>query len=114
MRPAAWVALASLIVGGAIVAETNGDRARNRLRDTLQGFAPTYAQELQRMGHARLSFDLDVEDPAYLSMIEAEKRWLAEVLVRLDADDPDVPGALTRLGHSYLAEMIRPEHVTGT
>jgi PAS domain S-box-containing protein len=77
VRPAAWVALAALLLGGALVAEHNGDRARRRLRDTLQGFAPTYAEVLQRMGHARLSWDVGADDPAYLAMIQAQKRWLA-------------------------------------
>ncbi|WP_264049273.1 TetR/AcrR family transcriptional regulator [Methylobacterium flocculans] len=54
----------------------------------------------------------DSKEALFEALTLAEKRWLAEVLFRLDADDPDVPGALTRLGHSYLAEMIRPEHVT--
>lgn len=54
----------------------------------------------------------DSKEVLFEALALAEKRGLAEVLFRLDADDPDVPGALTRLGHSYLAEMIRPEHVT--
>jgi PAS domain S-box-containing protein len=76
VRPAAWVALALLIFGAAVASENNGNRARNRLRDTLRGFATTYAQELERMGHAGLPSDVAPDDPAYLSMIEAQKRWL--------------------------------------
>jgi PAS domain S-box-containing protein len=74
--PAAWCGLAALLVGGAVVTDTNADRARDRLRTTLQSFARTYAEELQRMGHARLTWDVAGNDPLYLSMIEAEKRWL--------------------------------------
>ncbi|GJE46620.1 hypothetical protein AEGHOMDF_5827 [Methylobacterium soli] len=32
-------------------------------------------------------------------------------MFRLDADDPDVRAVLTRLGQTYLVEMMRPEHV---
>ncbi|QFU18069.1 TetR/AcrR family transcriptional regulator [Microvirga thermotolerans] len=41
-----------------------------------------------------------------------EKRCLAEVLFRLDADDPDVRGVLARLGTSYLNRMGDPEHIS--
>ncbi|SFD99807.1 TetR/AcrR family transcriptional regulator [Methylobacterium sp. 13MFTsu3.1M2] len=41
-----------------------------------------------------------------------EKASLAEALFTLDADDPDVPGVLTRLGSSFLTEMCRPAHVS--
>jgi AcrR family transcriptional regulator len=54
----------------------------------------------------------DSKEALFEDLALSEKRGLAEVLFRLDADDPDVRGVLTRLGRSYLAEMIRPEHVT--
>ncbi|MCJ2033755.1 TetR/AcrR family transcriptional regulator [Methylobacterium sp. J-068] len=54
----------------------------------------------------------DSKEALFEALTLTEKRGLAEALFRLDADDPDVRGALTRLGHSYLAEMVRPEHIT--
>ncbi len=39
--------------------------------------APTYALELELMGHANLDLRTRLDDPRYLAMIEAEKRWLA-------------------------------------
>ena len=76
VRPAAWVALGSLLLGAAVVAEHNGARARDRHRTTLESFASTYAHALERMGHARLSWDLAPDDPAYLAMIDIQTRWL--------------------------------------
>ena len=76
VKPAAWCGLVALLIGGAVVTDFNADRARNRLRTTLLGFARTYAEELQRMGHARLSWDVAPDDPLYVEMIGAEKRWL--------------------------------------
>src|SRR5215207_3119543 len=76
VRPAAWTALVVLVAGAAVVAEHNGRLEADRLRDTLEGFAPTYAQELERMGHARVSWDTPPDDPAYLAMIDAQRRWL--------------------------------------
>jgi PAS domain S-box-containing protein len=76
VRPATWCGLAALLIGGAVVTQVNADRARARLRTTLLAFARTYAEELQRMGHARLSRDAAPDDPRYVAMIEARKRWL--------------------------------------
>jgi signal transduction histidine kinase len=61
---------------GTVAAELAGDHERNRLRDMLQGIAPTYAQELERMGHYQINLDTKPDDPLYLSMINSEIRWL--------------------------------------
>ena len=53
----------------------------------------------------------DSKEALFEALTLEEKRGLAEVLFRLDSDDPDVRGVLTRLGHSYLSAMIRPDHV---
>lgn len=41
-----------------------------------------------------------------------EKRGLAEVLFKLDADDPDVRSVLARLGTTYLSHLGDPDHVS--
>ena len=53
----------------------------------------------------------DSKEALFEALTLEEKRGLAEVLFRLDADDPDVRSVLTRLGHSYLVAMMRPDHV---
>jgi signal transduction histidine kinase len=42
----------------------------------INGLAPTFALEIQRMGHERLTLEADPQDPLYLRIIEAQKRWL--------------------------------------
>jgi signal transduction histidine kinase len=71
-----WALLIVVIALGVGAAELAGNHERNRLRDMLQGIAPTYAQELQRMGHWKITLDTKPDDPLYLSMIQAEIRWL--------------------------------------
>lgn len=44
-------------------------------------------------------------------LIQDERAGLAEATFRLDADDPDTRAVLRRLGRSFLAMLIRPEHV---
>ena len=53
----------------------------------------------------------DSKEALFETLTLEAKRGLAEALFTLDADDPDVRGVLTELGHTYLTEMARPEHV---
>ena len=46
-----------------------------RLSRLVRGLAPTYARELERLGHALIGPDTSPEDSSYLAMIEAQKRW---------------------------------------
>jgi hypothetical protein len=73
----AWLLLALCVLGGAGLAEYAGGKVRDQLRSMLRGFATTYAIELQRFGHADLRNDAPPDDPLYLSLIAAQKRWLA-------------------------------------
>jgi signal transduction histidine kinase len=41
----------------------------------LEGFPPTYAQEVERMGHAGITTNTSPNDPAYLAIIAAQLRW---------------------------------------
>jgi signal transduction histidine kinase len=70
-----WGLLGLIVATGALAAGFAGHHESNRLRDMLQGIAPTYAQELERMGHAGVVLDTPADDPRYLSMIDAEIRW---------------------------------------
>lgn len=73
----AWPVLAVLLVTGWFLTEAAGRRESRRIQHFLEGIAPTYAQELARMGHARLTLDTPPDDPDYLRMIAATKRWKA-------------------------------------
>ena len=73
LQPAAW-----FYVEGA------GRDARERIFAALIAFAPTYAQEMAVLGHASITPDTASDNPAYLRMIEAEKRWLAANPVAAD------------------------------
>jgi signal transduction histidine kinase len=68
--------LVTLVIAWRQVKTADSDK-RKQIEDMVRGFAPTYAQEMQLMGHARLTAQTDPQDPLYLSMIAAEKRWLA-------------------------------------
>jgi signal transduction histidine kinase len=75
MPKASWVGLVLLLVATGFAPELAGEHERMRLRDMLSGIAPTYAQELALMGHAKITEQTSPDDPAFLAMIEAQKRW---------------------------------------
>lgn len=76
LSPAVGVGTLTIIFVAAFMANLAGQHERDRLRDQLLGFAPTYAAELKLMGHAVVNESTPADDPVYLKMIAAEKRWL--------------------------------------
>ncbi|HZH10434.1 MAG TPA: TetR/AcrR family transcriptional regulator [Microvirga sp.] len=54
----------------------------------------------------------DSKESLFAALTTEEKQGLAEVLFKLDADDPDVRSVLTQLGHTYLTRMGTPEHIS--
>jgi AcrR family transcriptional regulator len=54
----------------------------------------------------------DSKESLFEALTTEEKQGLAEVLFKLDAEDPDVRGVLRKLGLSYLRRMGKPEHIS--
>jgi AcrR family transcriptional regulator len=54
----------------------------------------------------------DSKESLFEALTTEEKQGLAEVLFKLDADDPDVRKVLTKLGDTYLRRMGTPEHIS--
>ena len=54
----------------------------------------------------------DSKESLFEALTTEEKQGLAEVLFKLDAEDPDVRGVLRKLGLSYLRRMGTPEHIS--
>lgn len=54
----------------------------------------------------------DSKESLFEALTTEEKRGLAEVLFKLDPEDPDVRGVLRTLGLSYLRRMGKPEHIS--
>ncbi len=71
-----WLTLVALTCAGVYTAFLSGENERNRLREAVSGIAPTYAQELQLMGHSKITLETPADDPAYLKLVNAEIRWL--------------------------------------
>ncbi len=71
-----WLTLGALLVAGWFVTSTAGNRERERIKQLMEGFPPTYAVELERLGHSRITLTTTASDPAYLELIDAENRWL--------------------------------------
>ena len=70
-----WLLTLLLLGAGGWAIQHASSRARAENEALVGALAPTYAFELERMGHARLTTGTPADDPLYLSMIEAEVRW---------------------------------------
>jgi signal transduction histidine kinase len=74
---AGWVSVLVLVAATVFFAERACASRRAMLRDMVVGFATTYAGELRELGHADVSIETPPDDPVYLRIIDAQKRWLA-------------------------------------
>jgi AcrR family transcriptional regulator len=110
-------------VGGRSVSTSStADRAKRRqildgarLVFLSRGFDGASMGEIAKaagVSKGTLYVYFDSKETLFEALTVEEKECLAEAVFRLDADDADLRGALTRLGHSYLAMLGRPEHVS--
>ncbi|MFM7296427.1 MAG: histidine kinase dimerization/phospho-acceptor domain-containing protein, partial [Planctomycetota bacterium] len=79
-----YMGAATILGATAIAAVTGGLWVRaaaraesTRTARTIEGIGPMYAAELEHLGHARLREDSDRDDARYLTLVDAQRRWLA-------------------------------------
>ncbi|MFH1499854.1 MAG: PAS domain S-box protein [Verrucomicrobiota bacterium] len=75
LPPGVWPLLAVLLISGFFVVRAGGRAEQARIRDFLQGVAPTYAREIELLGHASIGLETSPDDPVYLAILEAMRRW---------------------------------------
>lgn len=71
-----WLGAFFFVVASGGIAELAQVREIGQTCDLLEGLAPTYASETQRMGHASITPGNAETNPAYHEIIAAQKRWL--------------------------------------
>ncbi len=71
-----WLLVLGVLGSGWYFVEGAARRERLRMQQMVEGYAPTYAQELGRLGHEQITTDTSPDDPLYWRMIAAQKRWL--------------------------------------
>jgi two-component system, sensor histidine kinase len=72
----AWWFIAATVATVGLIAEWAGRSRQDSLRQAIGSLGTTYALELQKLGHARITPTTSPDDPAYLALIEAQKNWL--------------------------------------
>ncbi len=72
----AWAVFLASLPFALLITERAEDRERRYLAEPLEGFAPTYALEMARMGHSRIQLETKLDDPLYLELISAQVEWL--------------------------------------
>ncbi len=71
-----WSIWALFMAASLFLAEKSGIDEEKQILGMIEGMAPTYAEEMKRLGHEKISVDTPADDPTYLSLIAAEKSWL--------------------------------------
>lgn len=71
-----WLFWFVLMLAGAYLSEMAAISEKEEITGLVQGLAPTYAQEMERLGHSRIHFGTSPDDPTYRELINAEIRWL--------------------------------------
>jgi PAS domain S-box-containing protein len=71
-----WSISIITMVGGWFMVNERGLNEQSHYLSMLEGFAPTFANEMQELGHEKMGPSTTPNDPAYLTIIEAEKQWL--------------------------------------
>lgn len=72
-----WVLAGAILVGGWWSVQHAGEHARADIEHLVSALAPTYALELGRMGHEKITQETKADDPFYLEQIELLKKWAA-------------------------------------
>jgi signal transduction histidine kinase len=72
----AWAISAGTLAAGWVLMEEAGARRLTQIEHMVEGLAPTYARELEHLGHAKIGLDTPPDDPLYQSLIESQIRWL--------------------------------------
>ncbi len=70
-----WVISGVVLLGGWWLVQRAGEHARQERIAQVSALGPTYAYELAQMGHARVTAETRLDDPLYLSLIEAQIQW---------------------------------------
>lgn len=74
---AVWLVVIATLSAGWYLVGSAGKREFRRMRQMVEGLAPTYAQEIALLGHEEITPETSPDSPRYWRMISAEKRWLA-------------------------------------
>jgi signal transduction histidine kinase/ActR/RegA family two-component response regulator len=72
----AWALSLATLVAGWVLVDRAGELRLAQIERMVAGFAPTYARELEHLGHARIGVGTPATEPLYQSLIDAQIRWL--------------------------------------
>jgi len=107
--------------GSVSVADGSENLKRRQILDgarqvfLAQGFDGASMGEIAKVAgvsKGTLYVYFDSKEQLFEALTTEEKQGLAEVLFKLDGDDPDVRSVLTELGRTYLRYFSRPEHIS--
>ncbi len=75
-RGALRSASAIMILGSVYLAVQCGESERAKLRNSIDGFALLYSDEMREHGHQHITLETDESDPRYLALLQKQIKWL--------------------------------------
>ena len=88
-----------LVCGSVFFAIRGGENEQQQMIQRIEGLAPTYAFELQQLGHEKITIETPQDDPDYQKMLDREHRW--------ESLNPSIHDIYTlRLGDDGLTRLI--------
>jgi len=72
-----WLLVVVVLGCGWVFVDESTSRERSERKQIATGYAPTYAEEMERLGHQEITAATPADDPHFWQLIAAEKRWLA-------------------------------------
>lgn len=65
----------ALVCLGAFSAHKAAQNQYEQVENSIRSLVPTFAVEMKRLGHEKITLETKPDDPTYLQMIEAQKDW---------------------------------------
>ncbi len=73
-----WVLVGVVLIGGWWRVHEAGETESGKLTRMVNAMIPTYARELSRMGHAKITPETPTDDPLYQKLVQVQREWLSD------------------------------------
>jgi len=73
-----WLLTGLVLIGGWWRVRDASENESQKLVRRIKAMMPTYARELSRMGHAKITLETSPDDPLYQKLLQVQREWLSD------------------------------------